>query len=121
MSTPIFVEAMWVVSDELMMKATFDLLHTFDNYYTFTQTLVCLKLPSANKNLDDFFPNRALGPICYPHMLECISIISFSPSSLEMHLKRGEKTPSLYNSPSIILHGLVLAYIILTYTSSSIG
>jgi hypothetical protein len=38
-----------------------------------------------------------------------------------MHFSKGEQTPSLYNSPSMILYGLALACILLIYASSSAG
>jgi hypothetical protein len=38
-----------------------------------------------------------------------------------MHCSKGEQTPSLYNSPSMILYGLALTCILLMYVSSSTG
>jgi hypothetical protein len=59
--------------------------------------------------------------MCDPHIPVWISLIHSLHSSLEKHFSRGEQTPSLYNSPSMILYGLVLACILLMYASSSTG
>jgi hypothetical protein len=48
-----------------------------------------------------------------PHNPACISFISSIPSVLDKHLRSGEQTPYLYNSPSIMTYGLVLASILL--------
>jgi hypothetical protein len=50
---PTFATAKWVVLAESEMKAIFDLLHIFDNLRTFGLILLHLKLPSANKILDE--------------------------------------------------------------------
>jgi hypothetical protein len=59
------------------------------------------------------FPSRGLDPMWDPHSPACISFISSCPSVLDKHLSNGEQTPCLYNSPSIITYGLVLASILL--------
>jgi hypothetical protein len=50
---PIFAMAKLVVLIELETKVVFDLLHIFDNLRIFGLILLHLKLPSANRNLDE--------------------------------------------------------------------
>jgi hypothetical protein len=95
-----------VVSIGSVTKVGSDPLHTSDNCHTSAQIPLCPKLPSSNRNHDK------RGPICDPHMTEWISLINSWPSSLEMHFSMGEQIPLLYNSPFIILYGLVLACIL---------
>jgi hypothetical protein len=50
---PTFAMAKWVVLIELKTKVVFDLLHTSNNLRTFGLNPLHLKLPLANKILDE--------------------------------------------------------------------
>jgi hypothetical protein len=50
---PTFATAKWVVLIELKTKVVFDLLHISDNLRTFGLNPLHLKLPLANKILDE--------------------------------------------------------------------
>jgi hypothetical protein len=57
---PTFAIAKWAVLIELETKVVSDLLHIFDNLRIFGLILLHLKLPSANKILDEkLYPARA--------------------------------------------------------------
>jgi hypothetical protein len=57
---PTFAMAKWAILIELEMKVVSDLLHIFDNLRIFGLILPHLKLPSANKILDEkLYPARA--------------------------------------------------------------
>jgi hypothetical protein len=52
-SRPHFATAKWAILIESKTKAVFDLLHIFDSLRIFGLILLHLKLPSANKILDE--------------------------------------------------------------------
>jgi hypothetical protein len=57
---PTFAMAKWAILIELEMKVVSDLLHIFDNLRIFGLILPHLKLPSANKILDEkLYPAKA--------------------------------------------------------------
>jgi hypothetical protein len=57
---PTFATAKWAVLTKLEMKVVSGLLHISDNLHIFGLILLHLKLPSANKILDEkFFPAMA--------------------------------------------------------------
>jgi hypothetical protein len=59
-SRPHLAMTKWAVLIELEMKVVSDLLHIFDNLRIFGLILPHLKLPSANKILDEkLYPARA--------------------------------------------------------------
>jgi hypothetical protein len=110
---PIFAMARLVVLAESKMKVVSDFLHIFGNFHTFEPNLLRPKLPSTNRILvQKPFPGEVWTQYEI-HNPACISFISSIPSVLDKHLRSGEQTPCLYNSPSIMTYGLVLASILL--------